>query len=166
MPYFGDVSLNSSAPDIFSMVVQVTNHTELWDDELTWYSPSITLRISLYNLEHGIGIYGFWSTWHWLITKVLAIRVKHLQQSGCCTGINCPTIFCATNIFGCFCSVMAKFEIGKHKFPNWTTLHVHQCGFKSHMEWSKVQYVSTLNTTTLPAIAGIFHECWVSFYVM
>ena len=51
-------------------IVKVINHTELWDTELAWYSPSATRRICLTRLEHGFGIYNFSSTWLWLIIVV------------------------------------------------------------------------------------------------
>ena len=36
---FGNVRHNSAAPYAFAAVVKVTNHSELWDSELAWYSP-------------------------------------------------------------------------------------------------------------------------------
>ena len=42
----------------------------------------------------------------------------------------CTVTFLTTNIFGCFCSIMAQFELVKQKFSNWTPLHIHLCGFQ------------------------------------
>ena len=46
--YFGNITHNSEALDAFAEVVKVTNHTELWDDELAWYSSSATHRVFIF----------------------------------------------------------------------------------------------------------------------
>ena len=45
LQYVGNVRHNSTALNSFVRAAKVTNHTGLWDDELAWYSPSVTLRI-------------------------------------------------------------------------------------------------------------------------
>ena len=42
LQYFCNVRQNSTATDTFAEVMKVTNHTGLWDADLTWYSPSAT----------------------------------------------------------------------------------------------------------------------------
>ena len=56
---------------------------------------------------------------------------------------------------------MAQFEVVKQKFPNETTLHIYPC-FKSHMERSNAQRVSTLTTTISPT----FHSLNFSSHVI
>ena len=83
---------NSVAPDVFAKVVNVTNHTGLKDAELTWYSPSATFQIYLYDLEHGLVIHVQEPTWPCLIDEFLTVWVKFLESSGYSTEIN----FCST----------------------------------------------------------------------
>ena len=42
----------------------------------------------------------------------------------------CTFTFYITNVFGCFCHVIDQVKLLKHKFPNWTTLHINQCSFQ------------------------------------
>ena len=53
----------------FAEVMKVKRHTELWDAELAWYSPTSTHGICLYDLGHGLRIM---VTWSCLIIDVLA----------------------------------------------------------------------------------------------
>ena len=45
LQYFGNAKHSSTALNLFAVVVKVMNHTEQWDAELAWYSPSTTCRI-------------------------------------------------------------------------------------------------------------------------
>ena len=88
------------------------------DTKLAWYSPSATFLICLDGLKPSLGICGCKPTWPCLIAKVFATQLKFLNPSGYCTVINCIFIFCTTNVFSCFSSVMAHLELVKHKFRN------------------------------------------------
>ena len=88
-----------------------------WDAKLTWYSLSVSHWLD-YGLEHGLGIYGFRSTWPCLIIKVLATWVKLLEPSSLFSVINCIFTFCTTNVFDCLCNIMAQFKLIKHKLLN------------------------------------------------
>ena len=72
LEYFDNVRLNSPTLDIFTEVVKVTNYTELWDAELSWYSLTATLWIFLFNIQS--------QNSH----KVLVIQTKFLERSGYC----------------------------------------------------------------------------------
>ena len=91
---------------IFDKVMKVANHTGLWDAELTWYYPSFTCWICLYNLEHSLGIYDFRPTWPCLIVEVITAQTKFLELSGYCNLIKWTFTFCPTNVFGCFGVIM------------------------------------------------------------
>ena len=51
LPYFGNMKHDSATPVAFAEVLELTNHTRLWDDELAWYSPRCTRQICLYDLQ-------------------------------------------------------------------------------------------------------------------
>ena len=102
----------------FAKVMRVTNHTGLWDAQLSWYLLSDTYWICLYGLEHSLKIYGFRPTWTCLFVKVLAPWSEYLEPSGYCTVINCTFAFHKTNFFGSFHRIMAQFKFIKLKFPN------------------------------------------------
>ena len=89
------------------------NHTELWDTEFVWCSPSITHWICLNGLEHSLGIHTFRPTW---LPKFLQPQAKFLWPSDYCTVINCPFIFGTRNVFFCFRGVMPKFKLVKQIF--------------------------------------------------
>ena len=50
--------------------------------------------------------------------NVLATHTLFLEPSGYCVVIKCTFNFRTTNVFGCFCSIMAQFELIKHKSLN------------------------------------------------
>ena len=106
-----------------------------------------------YSLKSGLGIQDFRSTWPYLIAD-LANWAKFLEPSGYCTVIKCTFIFCTTNVFGCFHSVIPQFELIKHKF-----LH---CMFisrpsKPHRESSYAQHICTPTTTTQATTESTFY---------
>ena len=109
---------NLETLDILGEIMKVTNHSKLWNIELTWYSLSATHWICLYGLEQGFRINSFRSTWPCLIIEILLVPAKFLKPFGFCTVINCIFPFCKTNVFSCFCSVMTQFKLMMHKFPN------------------------------------------------
>ena len=55
-------------------------------------------------------------------------------------------------------SIMAKFKLIKHKFPNWTMLDFHRYNFQITMKWSNTQHVSAPPTTILKKSVCIFHK--------
>ena len=63
--------------------------------------------------------------WLCMFIEVLATHAKFLEHSGSGTVIKCTFTFGKTYIFDCFCVVMSYFKLVKHKFPNWTPVHVH-----------------------------------------
>ena len=75
-----------------------------------------TRWISLSGLKHSLEIHAFRFTWLCLIVEVLATQANFLQASGYCSMVNRDFTFRTTNIFGCFCGVMAQFKLVK--FPN------------------------------------------------
>ena len=83
----------------FAKVVKMTNHTELWDSELAWYSRRATRWICFKGFEHGLGVHCFSSTWTFPITEILTTRAKFLEPSGYCVVINCPFNFRIKNVF-------------------------------------------------------------------
>ena len=54
--HFCSVSHISSSQGAFTKVVKMWNHTELWDADLAWYSPTATHWICINVLEHGFEI--------------------------------------------------------------------------------------------------------------
>ena len=79
LQYFCIMRSNSVTPNAFaSEAVKVTNHIELCEAELAWYSPSPTQWICLNGLEHGLRIHCFKLIWPCLIDLVLAARSKFL----------------------------------------------------------------------------------------
>ena len=109
--------------------MKMTNHIGLCDTELAWYSLNATHRICLYSLKNSIGIHSFKPTWHCLLVKNFATRVKSLNHLVTVQRSTTPWSF-TEHIFGCFHSAVAQLELIKHKFPNSTTLHVYLCGFQ------------------------------------
>ena len=90
------------------------------ESEKTYWVVSCRTRLILSksyssDLEHGLGIRGFWPTCPCLIIKILETGTKFLQPFTYSTVINCIFTFRTTNIFGC---VMAAFEHVKYKFLN------------------------------------------------
>ena len=112
---FGDMRHNPA--DAFVKVLMMINYTGLWVVKLTRYSPSVMSQICFYGWEHSLEIHGFRSTWPCLIIMGFATCAKFLEPSGYYIVINC-SIFPTTNVLGCFCFIMAQFELIKHKFPN------------------------------------------------
>ena len=60
-----------------------------------------------YGLEHGLGIHIFWPTWP---CQSSCKPTKILQPSGYCIVLNSVFTFCSTNVFSCFCGVIAQFK--------------------------------------------------------
>ena len=104
--------------------------------EMSSLSDTLQVITCFYGLEHSPRIHGFRLTWPWLIVKVLVTQAKFLEPSGYNTVINCAFTFHATNVFGCFHDIMAKFELVKYKFPNYIFICT---AFKSHT-WSKAMH--------------------------
>ena len=117
-------------PNTFAEVGKVTNHSGLWDAKFTWYSPSATCQICFYDLKRGLRIQIFRSTWLCPIIKAIATQVEFLEPSDYSTVINYTFIIHATNVFSCFCDIVAQFKLIRHKFPSLTTLHIHLCSFQ------------------------------------
>ena len=67
---------NSTASDVFAKIVKLTIHNELWDDEITWYSPRAIIRVCLYDLKYGFGILGFSPNWPCQIVEILATEIS------------------------------------------------------------------------------------------
>ena len=65
----------------FCKDIKMTNHTELWDAGLAWYSPTATHRICRHVLEFNLEIHAFWSIWPYPIVKIVATKVKFLEPS-------------------------------------------------------------------------------------
>ena len=101
-----------------------------------YHSPDLSLWLGVW--VHGLRIHGFMLAWSCLIIKVHAILKKILESSHYCTVINY------------FHYVMAHFNLMKQKFLNWTTLHIHLCGFQITL-WMKQctidQHTNYLDTT-------------------
>ena len=151
---------NSTAMDASAKIVRVTNCTRLWDIEFAWYSPRATRRIWFSCLEHSRRIQGFRLIWPFLVVEFLAVWANFLQPSGYKSVINCPFTFRTKDVFVCFYGGMApvririRFQIG----PRCTFI----CAtFKSLIEWSNAQRVSSPTTTILlNTIAGTFSLAW------
>ena len=107
-----------AVPDAFAIAVKLMSHTGLWHTKFSWCFMSTTHWIYHYDLEHSFEIHGFRPTWPCMIIKILATWAKFLKPSGYCIEINCTFPFPTKSVFGCFCSVIAHFELIKHKFPN------------------------------------------------
>ena len=93
-------------------------YIELWDAEFAGYSLSATPGICLDDLKHILRIHSLRPTCPCLVVKLLATWVKFVEPSGYCTVINCTLTFHSMKFFGCFHSIMALFELIKHKFLN------------------------------------------------
>ena len=101
----------------------------------------------------------------WLWARIQSVRYQFyltifdhwssctLKPSGYFIEINCAFTFSITNVFCFFCSIMAQFELVKHKFLNWITLHI--C--LGHTELSNAQYDNAPTTTILLNAAGTYH---------
>ena len=68
---FGNVNHN-----LVAEVMEMMNHTGLWDTKHAWYSLNATCQICHYRLEHCLGIHDLRPTWPCLIIKVLATWTK------------------------------------------------------------------------------------------
>ena len=75
------------------MLVKITNHTELWDPGIAWYSQCYLLAWSMALESAVLGLLDLS-----LIVKVFATWVKFLEPSGYCTVINCTFTFCTINV--------------------------------------------------------------------
>ena len=94
-----------------------------------------------------------WTTWPCPIVKVLATGVKFLESPGYYTAINYAFTLYTTFIINCFYCVIAHFGLVKHKFLNYTMLHVH-LWFLNHtwikaMQMSAHQWVTSTARTAL-----------------
>ena len=116
--YFGNMRHKFSVPAAFDEFVKVMNHTELRGAEFVWNFPSVTHRIYLYGKGLELRTHAFRPNWHYLIIEVLTTQAKFFQSYGYCNVINWAFTFYSTNVFGCFCGVIALFKLVKHKFPN------------------------------------------------
>ena len=76
---------------------------------------SATHRICCYDLNYALGIHSFRPIWPCLIVKLIATWAKFLKPSGCCILLSCTFTLHTTNVFGCFHSIMAQFELVKHQ---------------------------------------------------
>ena len=63
---------------------------------------------------YNLWIHGFRPTWLYFCIKIVIIQAKFLKPADYCTGIKCVFTFCTTNIFGCFCGIMAQCKLVKH----------------------------------------------------
>lgn len=70
---------------------EITNNTWLWGTELDYNSQSAGGPIGLYDLPHGLRIYGFRPIWLSLIVEALATRARFLAPSVCCAVVNAPS---------------------------------------------------------------------------
>ena len=107
-------------------------------------SPSATQWICLSSLNHDLRIHSFRPSCLGLIIKVFARQAKFLPPSDDCTLNDCAFTF-YLSVFGCIYDIIAEFRLLKHEF------HIHLCiftcaAFKSQMEWSNAQCVSTPTT--------------------
>ena len=87
----------------------------------------------------------------------LTLLLRFLQPEHYCTVINCIFTFCATNVFGSFCSIIPSsnserinYQIRLHSTFNCVV-------FRSPTGWSYTQYVSTPTTIKLPITASASH---------
>ena len=69
----------------------------------------------------------------------------------------CTFTFHTTNILGCFCGVMAHFELVKHNFLNQTMLFFIGI-FSNHTQNEEMYNVSTPTTTILLTTLGTFYS--------
>ena len=75
--------------------------------------------------------------------------------------------FDTSNIFGWFSSIMAKFKLIKQKFPNKTTIYVHQCGFqilygvKQHIRWQQTNYQLETTVDTSQGLKYFSHVIYL-----
>ena len=84
LQYIGNLRPNSTTLNASADVVKVTDHTRLWDAELTWYTLQVLL-VRLAFMDWNIA-------WQFLVLayltlpffEVLAIQAKFLKQSGFC----------------------------------------------------------------------------------
>ena len=131
---------------LFAEVVKVMDHTRLWDAKLAWYSPSATRWICWScdgDQPHWTErcwahlIFFEFASMAWSIALEfivlgptdLAWLLRFLQPKQNFLNLLftvfwsiAPSLFCITNIFGCFyASVMTRSELVKHKF--WIKLH-------------------------------------------
>ena len=102
---------------------------------------------------------GFKPPWSYVIVEVPTTQTKFLEPSGYCTAIVCTFIFCTTNVFGCFHSIMVQFECIKHKFLIRLCCMFICAAFKSHTEWIN-SHVSTPTIMILPTTAWTAMVIW------
>ena len=81
-----------------------------------------------------------------LLNFVIEMTAKWIENSRC----YCTITFCVKHIFGCFYSIMIKYDLVKLKL----VISVMFVAFKSHREWSNAKHVSTPTTTILPSTVG------------
>ena len=112
---------------------------------------------------------GFRPPWPCQIIEVLVTQAKFLDPSDYCSIINCTFTFCTTNDFSCFHSIMAQFELVKHKFLNYITLCIHLCGFwitlkmKQYMTCQFSNYVY-YQPERIPTSAWIASVTWYVYH--
>ena len=46
------------------------------------------------------------------------------------TTVNSPNTFASIIVCGCLPRIIAQFKLAENKFPNYTMVHVHLCGFQ------------------------------------
>ena len=94
---------NSVIPAAFTVVLKITDHIEMWDVELTWYSPNATRRICL-----------------WLGAQPQNIRLGLLDLAKP-SGYSIVITFCLTNVFWvAFRALWPILNMQKNELPNWS----------------------------------------------
>ena len=121
------------ALDSFAEVVKVTIYTGQWNAEIARYSPRATRRIWKTASESTVLVLPDFA-WSSIFLPLGRNFLNHL------TTVLWPTasspfakqMFCF--FFGCFSGLMVQFELVKHKFLNWSMLHVYLYGFQITFE--------------------------------
>ena len=137
-----------ASDDFFQACESEKLHLTVIFPKLAWYSPSAPCWICLYGLESiFLGLPDLarlstflqpkWNFLNHLLTLLWSSTASSFTQQMFLIAstvlwptLNCAVTFDPTNVFGCFYSLMIQFKLGKHKFLNWTTLHIHQWGFQ------------------------------------
>ena len=138
LPSYSNVSHKSAHSYPFADDVKMINHIELCDDELTWYSPSVTYWICFYSLEHDHGIHSLKPNRPFLFVEVLATQVKFLQPFGYGTAINSTFAFPTANIFLFLRTCKASISDFEYMYS------LISAAFESHIERRKLARNKTL----------------------
>ena len=111
---------------------------------------SVTHWICLYSSEYKLTIHGLMPISPCLIVEVLTTWGKFIQPSGYNTLIYCAFTLYKTDVFDCFCDIIAQFLLVKHKLLNETMWHINLCSFQITYDAKKCtrcQYTNYHNTT-------------------